>query len=175
MFYGYLLPSSPQSPIAIDYMTYTLPSEFGYSNQVSYNCILEDKNDDYNPISCTTRRVDSDVIIKFVPTYYDHKYELVTIDSTDRSKLFRAPKFPGTHYQMKVDLYSSTNLLMESMMVNLTTVYGELLEYPQIYVIIPMDADAIGLFEFKFRVGEEDILPGYENNADNRITSAIEF
>ena len=119
--------------------------------------------------------MDSDVIISFQPTSYNHNYKLVTIDSADQSMLFEAPEYPGTHYQMKVDLYSSTNLLMESMMVNLTTVYGELLEYPQIYVLIPQDADSHGLFEFKFRVGTEDILPAYENNANNRITSAIEF
>ena len=42
-------------------------------------------------------------------------------------------------------------------------------------VQIPLDADSIGLFEFKFRVGDADILPGYENSANNRITSKIEF
>ena len=41
--------------------------------------------------------------------------------------LFKAPEYPGTHYQMKVDLYAGNHDLMESMMVNLTTIYGELL------------------------------------------------
>ena len=40
---------------------------------------------------------------------------------------------------------------------------------------IPLDSDSFGLFEFKFKVGAEDILPGYKNSANNRITSHIEF
>ena len=52
MFYGYLLPSTLSTPTPVNYMTYTLPPEFGYSNQVSYNCELEEKNDDFNPITC---------------------------------------------------------------------------------------------------------------------------
>ena len=75
---------------------------------------------------------------------------------------------------MKVGLYANSGALVEQMMVNLTTVYGELLEYPQIYINIPMDANSIGLFEFKFRVGSTDVLPSFENTASNRITSAIE-
>mgnify|MGYP006995536541 CR=1 FL=1 len=40
-------------------------------------------------------------------------------------------------------------------------------------VRIPKHADTIGLFEFKFRVGSSDILPGYQNSATNKITSLI--
>ena len=125
MFYGYLLPSTPTSSMSIRYMTYTLPPEFGYSPLRTYDrCSMEEKNDDYNPITCTTRRDDSDIVIRFYPTSYNHNYKLVTIDTTNQAKLFKAPPFPGTHYQMKVDMFTSTNVLAESMMVNLTTVYG---------------------------------------------------
>ena len=88
---------------------------------------MQEKNDDYNPITCTASRSDSEVSIKFSPTSYNHNYKLVTIDTADQTQLFQAPQYPGTHYQMKVDLYTSTDILMESMMVNLTTVYGDLL------------------------------------------------
>lgn len=59
------------------------------------------------------------------------------------------------------------------MMVNLTTVYGDLLDYAFMSVRIPKDANTYGLFEFKFKVGNADILPGYTNSASNRITSKI--
>jgi hypothetical protein len=59
------------------------------------------------------------------------------------------------------------------MKVNLTTVYGDLLEYAYMQVKIPKDSNSIGLFEFKFKVGTADILPGYPNSATNRITSKI--
>ena len=174
MFYGYLLPSTSQSSIAIRYMTYTLPKEFGYSNLTNYDsCAMEEKNDDYNPITCTSSRSVSNVTMKFYPNSYNHNYKLVTIDTSDQSKLFKAPAYPGTHYQMKVDMFSSSDVLVESMMVNLTTVYGQLFVYDDIYVLIPQDADSIGLFEFKFKVGDEDILPGYPNSASNKITSNI--
>ena len=147
MFYGYLLPSTLYSDIQIRYMTYTLPPEFGYSSTTNYDrCSMEEKNDDYNPITCTATRNDSDVTIKFWPNNYNHNYKLVSIDDSDQSLLFKAPKYPGTHYQMKVDLWTSSHILVESMMVNLTTVYGDLLNYPDINIEIPKDADSLGLF-----------------------------
>lgn len=109
----------------------------------------------------------------FYPNSYNHNYKLVTIDTSDQTKLFKAPAYPGTHYQMKVNLFTSSDVLMESMKVNITTVYGDLLNYLYMVVKIPKDADSIGLFEFQFKVGSADILPGYENSATNKITSKI--
>lgn len=37
MFYGYLLPSTPQASFQIKYMDYTVPPEFKYSNLLSYD------------------------------------------------------------------------------------------------------------------------------------------
>lgn len=147
MFYGYLLPSTEYSDIPLRYMTYTIPSEFGYSNLTSYSkCAMEEKNDDYNPITCTSSRNESEVTIKFLPNSYNHNYKLVTIDTADQSQLFKAPAYPGTHYQMKVNMFTSSNVLVESMMVNLTTVYGELLDYDEMNIKIPLDSDSVGLF-----------------------------
>lgn len=134
---------------------------------------MKEKNDDPNTITCTANRTNSDVTVKFIPSSYNHNYKLINIDTSDQTKLFKAPAYPGTHYQMKVNLFTSTNVLVESMMVNLTTVYGDLLNYTYMSARIPKDANAIGLFEFKFKVGAADILPGYQNSANNRITSKI--
>ena len=84
MFYGYLLPSTLQSDIQLNYMTYTLPPEFGYSKTRTYDsCSMEEKNDDYNPITCTASRRDSDVTIKFQPISYNNNYKLVAIDASN--------------------------------------------------------------------------------------------
>lgn len=107
---------------------------------------MEEKNDDFNPTTCSAARADSDVTIKFLPSSYNHNYKLVTIDTSDQTKLFKAPAYPGTHYQMKVNLFTSSDVLVESMKVNLTTVYGNLLNYVYMSVRIPKDADQIGLF-----------------------------
>ena len=107
---------------------------------------MEEKNDDFNPTTCSAARADSDVTIKFLPSSYNHNYKLVTIDTSDQTKLFKAPVYPGTHYQMKVNLFTSSDVLVESMKVNLTTVYGNLLNYVHMSVRIPKDADQIGLF-----------------------------
>lgn len=47
------------------------------------------------------------------------------------------------------------------MKVNVTTVYGYLLEQPKILINIPMDANAKGLFDIQFEVGNTSIPPGY--------------
>ena len=60
MIYGYIEPSTPQSSIAIKKMLFTLAPEFGYSKLKSYDsCVMEEKNDDYNPITCTASRSNS--------------------------------------------------------------------------------------------------------------------
>lgn len=113
MFYGYLLPSTPLAVIPLSYMTFTLPQQFGYSNLTTYTaCKMKQKNDDPNTIACTANRTNSDVTIKFVPSSYNHNYKLINIDTSDKTKLFKAPAYPGTHYQMKVNLFTSTNVLV---------------------------------------------------------------
>jgi hypothetical protein len=73
-------------------------------------------------------------------------YKLITIDTSNSSQLFKSPAYPGDQYQMKVDLYTNTQLLIESQLINITTVYGVLLDYNYINVIIPQDASTTGLF-----------------------------
>lgn len=127
---------------------------------------------------CTTSRNNSKVTVRFLPEVayaYNHNYKLMKIDNKDASKLFTAPQYPGTHYQMKVDLYTNTDKLIESQYVNLTTVYGKLLDWNQIQITIPQDADTLGMFEFTFKVGLADVEPAYESSSTNRITSAIEI
>jgi hypothetical protein len=174
MFYGYLLPSTLSSEYTIGYMDYVLPSEFGYSNLIDYTaCVMEEKNDDVNPVTCKATRNDSDVTVRFDPTYYNHNYKLISIDTSNAAQLFTSPEFPGAHYRMKVNLYTTANVLIESQYVNITTVYGELLTFNDIEITIPEDADAIGIYEVTFKVGDQDILPSYPNTASNRVTSAI--
>lgn len=178
MFYGYLLPTTPQASFQIKYMDYTIPNEFKYSNLVSYNrCDMKEKNSDNFLFGCTATRNNSKVTIRFMPNAgytYNHNYKLLKIDNSDATRLFTAPQYPGTHYQMKVDLYTNTDRLIESQYINLTTVYGKLLSWNDIAIKIPQDADTVGVFEFTFKVGSSDVEPAYESSATNRITSAIE-
>jgi hypothetical protein len=162
MFYGYLLPTTPQASFQIKYMDYTIPAEFKYSNLVAYNgCDMKEKNSDNYLFGCTATRNNSKVTVRFTPTsggyIYNHNYKLIKIDHVDASKLFTAPQYPGNHYQMKVDLYTDTNRLIESQFINLTTVFGKLLTWNDIAIKIPQDADTVGVFEFTFKVGVSDV------------------
>lgn len=56
--------------------------------------------------------MDSQVSIKFSPNSYNHHYKLIYIDTTQTNKLFTAPKWPGNHYLMGVDLYGTDNSLV---------------------------------------------------------------
>lgn len=47
-------------------------------------------------------------------------------------------------------MFGFDDTLVESMRVNVTTVYGYLFDEPKITVSIPLDADAKGLFDIKF-------------------------
>ena len=46
---------------------------------------------------------------------------------------------------------------------------------PSIVFAIPLDGGSKGLFDITYLVGIVDILPSYQNSADNSITSAIEI
>jgi hypothetical protein len=117
MFYGYLLPSTLQANFQIKYFDYTIPSEFIYSNLLSYDsCDMKEKNSDSYNFACTASRNTSKVTVRFLPTtggyVYNHNYKLIRIDNKNATRLFNAPQYPGTHYQMKVDLYTTADILI---------------------------------------------------------------
>ena len=89
---------------------------------------MKETNTDGNTVECSAARLNSEVTIKFVPSTYNHNYKLVSIGHEDPLKLFLSPPYPGNQYQVKVNLFTSADILIESMMVNLTTVYGSALE-----------------------------------------------
>lgn len=116
MFYGYLLPSTSLGAFQIKYMDYTIPSEFQYSNLKQYNaCDMKQQNSDSYTFGCLASRNNSKVTVRLMPPggySYNHNYKLLKIDHVDYTKLFTAPQYPGTHYQMKVDLYTTTDKLI---------------------------------------------------------------
>jgi len=175
MFYGYIEPSTPQATKQISYIIYTLPKEFTYSNLQTYDlCDMEDNNADSTTVTCEAWRTNSEFHIKFTPSAYNHNYKLLYIDTSETSKLFTAPINPGSHYLMGVKLYSTDDSLVESMMVNVTTVFGYLLEEPKITVQIPLDAETKGLYDMTFEVGNQSVPPSYDSTASNKIISEIE-
>ena len=93
-------------------------------------------------------RNNSEVTITYTPdsNTYNQLYNLLNIDHSVANKLFTTPEYPGSHYQMGVDLWSGIGQLVESQRVNVTTVYGYYLEVPNITFDIPKDADSKGLF-----------------------------
>ena len=52
-----------------------------------------------------------DYIPSTVGAVYNQWYNLIGLDHTDATKLFTAPKYPGNQYQMKVNLWTSSNTL----------------------------------------------------------------
>jgi len=126
----------------------------------------------YN-FTCGIARNNSQITIGYTPTAYNQLYNLINIDDSNVAQLFTAPSYPGDLYQMQVNLWSTTNALIESQYINITTVYGYYLSVPSIVCSIPLDASTYGLIDLQFVVGTVDILPSYINSADNSITSAI--
>lgn len=176
MIYGFIHPTTPSTDIVINRMTFLLPKEFNYSSLQTFdNCFIQSTTTSYYQFSCSLVRNSSQITIAFNPTTYNQRYNLFNIDHSDSSRLFTAPRFPGSHYQMQVNLWSNTNTLVESQYINLTTVYGYYLSVPLIKFVIPLDASQKGLFDLTFTVGAVDILPSYTNSATYTITSAIEL
>jgi hypothetical protein len=128
------------------------------------------------PVTCAVSRDSVALTIKFSPSSYTQSlYNLISIDHSSTSLLFTAPPYPGDHYQMQTNLWTSAGALVESQKINITTVYGYYLSVPDIVFSIPKDGGAKGLFDLTFLVGTVDILPGYDNSASNSVTSSIEI
>jgi hypothetical protein len=176
MIYGFLFPTTPSSTMAISYMTFLLPKEFNYSSLQTFDsCFIQATTTTYSSFSCPLSRNNSQITIGFNPPTYNQLYDIFNLDHSVSSLLFTAPNYPGNHYQMQVNLWSSSNLLVESQYINLTTVYGYYLSVPLITFVIPLDASQFGLFDLTFTTGVADILPSYTNSAAYTITSAIEI
>jgi len=71
-----------------------------------------ESNADATTVACTATRNNSFVTMKFTPNTYNMNYKLIKIDTSNPAQLFKSPQYPGNHYQMKVDLYTSANLLV---------------------------------------------------------------
>lgn len=115
MFYGFLLPTTPSSSITISRMTFELPKEFQYSStQTLSRCTLQPTTTSLWTFSCSVSRNSSQITIGYTPSggTYNQGYNLISLDHSDPSLLFTAPAYPGTHYQMQVNLWSNTNALV---------------------------------------------------------------
>jgi hypothetical protein len=115
MFYGFLLPSTLQSDRAIRYMTFLLPKEFGYTPTQTLNkCTLQPTTTSLWTFSCGVSRDNARITINYTPSAgtYNQWYNLINLDHSVASSLFTAPKYPGNHYQMQVNLWASNNSLV---------------------------------------------------------------
>ena len=45
-------------------------------------------------------------------SHYNQWYNILNLDHSDASKQFTAPKYPGDHYQIGVNLWGTSNQLV---------------------------------------------------------------
>jgi hypothetical protein len=112
MVYGFIFPTTLTSEYTINRMTFVLPREFNYSSQQTFDsCFIQSKTTVYEQFSCSLARNNSRITIAFNPSSYNQQYNLFNIDHSTSSLLFKAPSYPGNHYQMLVNLWTTGNLL----------------------------------------------------------------
>ena len=112
MVYGFIVPTTLTSEYNINRMTFVLPREFNYSSQQTFDsCFIQSKTTVYEQFSCSLARNNSRITIAFNPSSYNQQYNLFNIDHSTSSLLFKAPSYPGNHYQMLVNLWTTGNLL----------------------------------------------------------------
>lgn len=114
MFYGFLLPTTPQATLTINYFTFILPKEFNYTALQNLDrCTLQPTTTQlYSVTSCSITRNPSAVTIKYSPPTYNQWYNLIGVDHSNPALLFTAPPYPGDHYQMQTNLWTSAGALV---------------------------------------------------------------
>ncbi|KRX03573.1 hypothetical protein PPERSA_04125 [Pseudocohnilembus persalinus] len=155
----------------IDKMIFTLPTEFGYPAVKDLNgCDRYGVINYDSPVfDCNLARPYRDRYVTFYPdeistgnndAFYDHAINIITLGNTDQDYLFKAPKYPGTHYNMTLELYSE-GILVEKSVVNLTNVQGYDFDISYMTIQNVADIDIKGLYQISFKVGNVDVPIGY--------------
>lgn len=66
--------------------------------------------------------------------YYNHAINIITLGDLGDGKLFKAPRYPGTHYNMSLELYSG-DVLVEKSTINMTNVQGYKFEKEEMEIL----------------------------------------
>lgn len=86
---------------------------------------------------CSLKRSFGKTLVTVIPfNYNDNSVKIVTLSNKLVSQLFTAPEYPGSHYLMKIEMYSGPNLV-ETQYMNVTEVLG--VQLKSLNIINPRD------------------------------------
>lgn len=92
----------------------------------------------------------------------DDLAKLGWISSNITSNLFKLPEYPGTHYNITIELYDVNGLLREKETVNMTRILG--VDMSLTSVRFGLDANSNSMYEVKFYLpkpsGDLDVIQG---------------
>lgn len=82
--------------------------------------------------------------------------------------------YPGDFYNMTIEMYGSGGVLLEKQTANLSDIWGHYFDIAGLNFVNGLDSSTQEIFDFTFRVGDQEIPPGYIATGTN-MSSQIHF
>lgn len=174
VFYLLLRPTVGLTP-QIGQMVFKVPDEFDYPGVFSHDyCFMLGRTKEDQPL-CKQSREGGQTLIKLTPSNYDQEVKIIQLGSKSSSNWFTAPSLPGDFYNMTVELYSTSNVLLEKQTIDISPVYGEYFDIPSIQLTNILEANFIeSVYDFTFVTGTLQIPPGAKTTSTS-LTSELQF
>lgn len=126
-------------------------------------------------VQCKQSREAGQTLIKLTPTNYNQEVKIIQLGSKLQSNWFTAPKLPGDFYNMTVELYSTSNVLLEKQTIDISPVYGEYFDIPSIILNNVLETNyQESVYDLTFVTGSLQIPPGAPTTS-TLLTSELQF
>ena len=137
------------------------PVEFDYPGIFSHdNCFMIGRSKEPQN-TCKQSREGGKTLIKVSPENYDNDVKIIQLGSILQQNWFTAPQLPGNFYNMTVEIYFNTGVLLEKQTIGISPVYeGEYFDIPSIDLQNIKDSNVQeSVYDLQFTTGTLRIPP----------------
>jgi hypothetical protein len=155
----------PTSVTLVTQIVFYIPREFDYPGVSNHdNCQIIGRST-LMINSCVQTRLNGQTLITVTPTNYDNSVKIIQLASVNMSDWFTAPSLPGSFYNMTVEMYSGSGVLLEKQTVNISSVMGGNLDITLMTLTQTRDASVPGIFDLTFTIGSTQVPPGFNGSS----------
>lgn len=164
----------PLVNINIGSIVFTIPSQFGYPGVYQFdNCLMIGRSIISQP-NCQLSRSGGQTLVTLNPTGYDNSVKIIQIGTVSQANWFTAPSLPGGFYNMNVAIYAVNGSLIAKQTRNISPVYGQSLNIPNITIANIQDAYITkSVYDISFVTGDLQIPPGALTTATTQTSSLV--
>jgi hypothetical protein len=121
--------------------------------------------------TCLLSRNQGQTEVKIIPNNYDNQVKIFQLGTISQDNWFTAPSLPGNFYNMNVAVYTVNGTLLAKQTRNISPVYGQPLNIPDIVMKNIQDPSIkLCAYEITFKTGTLQIPPGAVTTATTQTS-----